>query len=279
MKTTFVIGLLALSTFLGYSLGGSTSEGGNHADQVSSERDVVPIARVFEILEAENDVVRELWSKEIVGTGKTIGLSFREDWRDREVEAGPLPALFLRMTADVLARRRTGLGLFLGSSHPINDANAFRGKQAATFERIRQEGAPHFFLTSDTQLHTAMFADFAVADSCVTCHNNHAQSPKTDWKLGDLMGATTWSYGKAEVTTDELLSLVAALRSAIGETYGRYIDKTKTFDIAPQIGSQWPRDGYFLPSKDAFMAEFQRRSSHASMTSILQQITNNGSNP
>jgi len=25
--------------------------------------------------------------------------------------------------------------------------------------------------------------------SCVECHNNHADSPKTDWKVGDVRGA------------------------------------------------------------------------------------------
>lgn len=31
-------------------------------------------------------------------------------------------------------------------------------------------------------------ADRMSADACVSCHNNHRQSPKTDWKLGDVRG-------------------------------------------------------------------------------------------
>jgi hypothetical protein len=31
--------------------------------------------------------------------------------------------------------------------------------------------------------------DFAIAQSCVDCHNQHPSSPKKDFKQGDLMGA------------------------------------------------------------------------------------------
>ena len=31
-------------------------------------------------------------------------------------------------------------------------------------------------------------ADRMVADACVNCHNSHPESPKTDWKLGDVRG-------------------------------------------------------------------------------------------
>ena len=35
---------------------------------------------------------------------------------------------------------------------------------------------------------TAVYADVAIAEPCVTCHNGHKDSPKTDFKLGDVMG-------------------------------------------------------------------------------------------
>ena len=48
-----------------------------------------------------------------------------------------------------------------------------------------------------------MFPDLASVKPCVTCHNQHPDTPKADWVLGDVMGATTWSYPKANVTMDE----------------------------------------------------------------------------
>ena len=35
---------------------------------------------------------------------------------------------------------------------------------------------------------TAVYADTAVAPVCVSCHNDHKDSPKRDFKLGDVMG-------------------------------------------------------------------------------------------
>ena len=55
----------------------------------------IPIDRVLETIAAENDAVRMLYTREIVGKGKTAGLAFDEFWRKEEIQAGPLPALFL----------------------------------------------------------------------------------------------------------------------------------------------------------------------------------------
>jgi hypothetical protein len=35
---------------------------------------------------------------------------------------------------------------------------------------------------------TAVYPDPAVAPVCVSCHNEHKDTPKTDFKLGDVMG-------------------------------------------------------------------------------------------
>ena len=35
---------------------------------------------------------------------------------------------------------------------------------------------------------TAVYADVAVSPSCVTCHNAHEDSPRNDFKAGDVMG-------------------------------------------------------------------------------------------
>ncbi|MDE2903285.1 MAG: hypothetical protein OXP73_09660, partial [Chloroflexota bacterium] len=85
----------------------------------------LPIAAVFAVLEAENDVVRQVWARDIVGSGQAQGIRFDEDWHDEGLDAGPLPALFLRETAEGLRRSPVPLYLFLGSDFPINDANKF----------------------------------------------------------------------------------------------------------------------------------------------------------
>jgi hypothetical protein len=39
-----------------------------------------------------------------------------------------------------------------------------------------------------TTYFTAVYPDFGVAPVCISCHNAHPDSPKTDFKLGDVMG-------------------------------------------------------------------------------------------
>ena len=39
-----------------------------------------------------------------------------------------------------------------------------------------------------TKYFTAVYADKAVAPACVSCHNEHKDSPKTDFKIGQTMG-------------------------------------------------------------------------------------------
>jgi adenylate cyclase len=221
----------------------------------------VPIERVFRILAAENDAARGLWTADIVGAGTKAGLKFAEKWREENIAAGPLPALFLREAATAVQKTRVPLGLFLGSDFPIAQSNKFTGVQAEHFQRMRETGKPQFFHATDIGRYTAMFPDVAVTAACVTCHNEHPQSPKTDWKLKDVLGATTWSYPKGNVTLDEMMQIVGSLRSGFAAAYDAYLAKVATFENPPEIGERWPRDGYYLPKRDVFIGEFERRAS------------------
>ena len=229
----------------------------------------VPIATVFRVLEQENDAVRALWTTRIVGAGKRSGLRFDKHWRDEAIDAGPLPALFLRETAESLRRSRVRLHLFLGAEFPINAANRFTGLQARYFKEIQRTGAPVFFFDDDIGFHTAMFSDRAVADACVDCHNREPESMKKDWALGDIMGATTWAYPRSEVSLEEALAMLGTLRAAFRAAYAAYLTKAASFARPPTVGERWPDEGYFLPAADVFMAEARRRASPATLRALL----------
>ena len=239
------------------------------ADETGASAATIPIRAAFDILARENDVARALYTEEIVAAGGRAGLDFAEDWRRPGVDAGPLPALFLRSTASALERSRSRLGLFLGSDAPISTANGFSGRQQELFRWLRAERQPQSFYDPDTLVFTAMYPDVAVAAACVTCHNAHAASPRTDWQLGDVMGATTWTYPKKEVSMDELLELIGDFRTALRTAYAAYVSKTESFSEPPIIGARWPRDGRFLPDVQVFMTEIEHRSSAASLTALL----------
>src|SRR5438445_5951750 len=100
-------------------------------------------------------------------------------------------------------------------SHELNEA--LNGKEGYTIRLYsqypfphRQHGSPHdafeeealaflrnnphseFWRHEDYQGRAAVRyarADVMSSNACVSCHNTHPSSPKTDWKLGDVRGA------------------------------------------------------------------------------------------
>ncbi|MFY0597233.1 MAG: DUF3365 domain-containing protein [Cognatishimia sp.] len=208
---------------------------------------------LFEGVNAINDVARTLYTKNIVGGGLKAGLKFGEDWEQPEVEKGPLPALFLRLTAARLERMPPQLGLYLGSDEPINKSNLFSGKQAEAFKKVKETREP-VFLTDANENAVAMYPDIASVQPCVSCHNNHADSPKKDWNIDDMMGATTWTFPSETLSADTLIVTTEAMLAAVAEAYQIYLDKTAGFSDPPAIGSAWPKEGRrMLPSAEIFM--------------------------
>ena len=227
----------------------------------------VPIEVVFEVANTIKASAREIYTGRIVGPGKKAGLAFDEDWREEDVYAGPLPALFLRTTARHLERDPIPLGLFLGSDAPINPSNHFSPEQLQLFASVRQDRAAQFGQAA--QRHFGMFPDLASAQPCVTCHNDHADSPRTDWQLGDVMGATTWTHPEPAVSTDELLMTISAVYSAIALAYDDYIDEVLDGEEPPVVGSAWPESGYMIPDTQTFMAAVRSSSSPAVLVLLL----------
>ncbi|MBS3953315.1 MAG: hypothetical protein KGZ88_10225 [Methylomicrobium sp.] len=237
-----------------------------------SEEASIPVEQLFKLLQAENAAVRALWTQEIVGNGTKAGLKFDEHWRDKDLEAGPLPALFLRETAKSLEKSPVRISLFLGSDFPISPDNRFEGLQQDKFQLLRQTQQAQFFYVPDTRLYTGMFADVAIAEPCIDCHNKHQQSPKSDWRLRDIMGGTTWMYPASAVSLEELFRVLTVFHQSVQEAYSTYLDKVKTFAKPPVLGEHWPREGYYLPSGEVFMREVLARTAPQTLSLIQQSI-------
>ncbi len=241
---------------------------------VGGRRDV-PVETLFRMLDAENASVRALYTSEVVGPGLKKGLKFQEDWRLKDVHAGPLPALLLRETANRLQQRVPDLSLFLGSTFPIEASNHFKGAQLKFFATLESKRQPQFFLDESTGRYTAMFPDIAAAPPCVNCHNEHPKSPRKDWKLNDVMGATTWSFARKDVSVDELVTILAAYRASAIDSYEAYLKKTVAFapDARPKLGERWPADGMFLPDVATFRTRVEERNSAKTLNALLKAKT------
>ncbi|MFD2565711.1 c-type heme family protein [Aquimarina rubra] len=233
---------------------------------------VFAVADILTLVAEENDITRTLYTKGIVGAGKKQGLKFDEDWQDDEVEAGPLPALFLRGISSDIRKSDVPLGLYLGSDFPINASNKFQGKQAELFAKIKADQKPQHFYEEDQKLYTSMFADLAVAAPCVNCHNDHKSTTKTDWKLGDVMGATTWQYPSDSLSYKEAIGVINAYRNGTKAIYNAYLEEIAAFKIdstKPQIGNKWPSKGFYLPTAEVFIDSVRKLASYHSLEKLL----------
>lgn len=241
------------------------------ADKAIDADVTVSAEEAISILATEQSSIRAIYTKEIVGAGLKAGLNFNELWKDEAVHAGPLPALLLRETSNRMFLKSPELNFFLGSDYPIVKENLFTEAQLAYFEKVKNTQNSVFFYDEKLKRTVGMFPDFASANACVTCHNEHKASPKNDWKLNDIMGATTWAYTGKTMSATTLASLIKNLRNSSYESYASYLDKVQKFDKEQniKIGNQWPSDGLFLPDLKNFKNKIEKSNSDHTLNKLL----------
>ena len=84
------------------------------------------------------------------------------------------------------------------------------------------------------------------------------------------MGATTWTFQRARVSTDEYRLIVRALYEAIEEAYGEYLKKAQTFKTPPQIGEHWPgTDRLAVPDAATMMKAVYAATSPLALRALL----------
>lgn len=232
----------------------------------------LPIEFVLRLADEENKIVRSLYTKEILQAGKKIGIKFDEDWQNKSVTAGLLPAQFLRETAMYLEKSPVRLGLYLGSDYPINKANLLEDLQLDKFNKIKHDRSEEFFKIDLEETFVFMSPDVAVVTACVSCHNKHSQSPKTDWKLNDVMGATTWLYPEKTISLNDALNMLSELRNGFKFSYQYFLNEVKQMPKSYLISNKWPREGNFVPTVDVFMEEVSKRASHSTFNKLLNYV-------
>lgn len=115
-----------------------------------------------------------------------------EQWKSEHGKL-PLPAQMFRMGADLVADQEQDFSYGLLSEWPINTQNRPRTPlEKRGLQAIARDGGKKPFYGDEVlggrRYFTAIYADPAVSPACVDCHNAHPDSPRTDFKLGDVMG-------------------------------------------------------------------------------------------
>jgi hypothetical protein len=114
-----------------------------------------------------------------------------EHWEDKE-HGAPLPAQMFRYGAEGVAEMTDEFTYSLQSLWPINAQNAPKTpleKEGLTF--IKDNPGKNFYgeeQLGDVSYFTAVYADVGVSPACTSCHNDHKDSPRDDFKIGEVMG-------------------------------------------------------------------------------------------
>ena len=122
---------------------------------------------------------------------KQGGTPASETWR-KDKTTLPLPAQFLREASELATLTGTRVRYRLMSLWPINPQNAPANDSERTsleVVRLHPERPVSSTVTIGSQPYfQAVYADRAVTQACIACHNAHPQSPKHDFKIDDVMG-------------------------------------------------------------------------------------------
>ncbi len=137
---------------------------------------------------------RELYSTNVVTKVRTIkGVTVTPNYHNIE-GAIPIPTTYTIELGEKLTELDRGTLFRLYSDYPFPNRQATGGVlddfEAEALQYLRQHPKGEFWRQekmNDTG--SFRYAEAIIMEpSCVSCHNSHPQSPKMDWKVGDVRG-------------------------------------------------------------------------------------------
>jgi hypothetical protein len=113
-----------------------------------------------------------------------------ENWQ--ETNTLPLPAQFLNESNRLAGIARAGISYRLISLWAINKKNGPKTpfEHTGLSETLAQPDRRYseVVMIGHEPYLQAIYADKAVSQACIGCHNTHPDSPKKNYKLNDVMG-------------------------------------------------------------------------------------------
>jgi len=151
----------------------------------------IPPETVTDYVHAVIEADRTFYTVHIVERLQKKGaLAASENWR--VANTLPLPAQFLIESSDLAAKTGTKVRYRLIGLWPINKQNgpATQFEQKGLEEVQKDPARPYTgtITSGQERFFTAVYADRAVTQACIGCHNAHPNSPKQDFKINDVMG-------------------------------------------------------------------------------------------
>ncbi|MCX7945630.1 MAG: methyl-accepting chemotaxis protein [Hydrogenophilus sp.] len=143
----------------------------------------------IDLIEAARNA-RRFYSTEIVPKGRKVGLEIHHEYKGHETRI-PLPASFMRALAELSRGEGERSELRLFSDLPFRFRSSSEAQldefERLALERLRANPKETIVVREGNVVRVAR-ADVMVDETCTSCHNSHPDSPKRDWKVGDVRG-------------------------------------------------------------------------------------------
>ena len=155
--------------------------------------------------------VRSTYSADVVARVNAAGGIVSHDFQNID-GAIPIPATLTILLGEKISENSTGGSFRLFSEYPFpwrQDGGARDSFEAEALAALKQNPAEPFYRIET--LNGEMVMRYAHADimeaSCVECHNSRADSPKTDWNVGDVRGVMEVNIPLSSVSAQANASL------------------------------------------------------------------------
>jgi uncharacterized protein DUF3365 len=134
---------------------------------------------------------REVYAREVVNRIEFQERLLKATEHYKDDKGLPLPAQMFRLGSELAHKMNGSFTYSLLSPWPINKQNGPRTElEKQGLRNVAETGKNYYTEESlgGERYFAAYYPDKAVVDACVTCHNNHEESPRKDFKVGDVMG-------------------------------------------------------------------------------------------
>jgi hypothetical protein len=186
-KGMFAIVVTVIIIVLGY-LGGLS--GAQDSTKIGTSGGIPP-EKVADMVHAVIQADRTFYTIHVVERLQEMGvLVASENWKTQKTL--PLPVQFLEESARLAANSQSKISYRLISLWPINKRNGPKTEfdQAGLWEVTQHPERPYTgtVMNGRDVYFQALYADRAVSQACIGCHNAHPDSPRRNFQMKDVMG-------------------------------------------------------------------------------------------
>lgn len=140
------------------------------------------------VMESDRTVYTRVIVNRLTLQDKVITAS--EHFEDEQALA--LPAQMFRFGSEMVAEKTDAFSYSLQSQWAVNKQNMPRTEvEKAGLAHIAENPGGRYYseeTLGGKKYFTAIYPDVGVAPACVNCHNDHPDSPRRDFEIGDVMG-------------------------------------------------------------------------------------------